>query len=326
MTKRDNVLVVGGAGYIGSHAAKGLFKAGFNPVVFDNLSRGNREALKWGDFVEGSLGDRKALDRVFSTRKIEAVMHFAAYALVGESVEKPGMYYQNNVAATVNLLDAMARAGCRKFIFSSTCAIYGEPERVPLTEDHPCRPINPYGRSKLMVEEILKDFEKAEGVNHVCLRYFNAAGADPDCETGERHDPETHLIPLAIEAAMGKRPPLKVFGEDYPTPDGTCLRDYIHVTDLSDAHLLALNHLLNGGGSRSFNLGNGNGYSVRQILNAVERALGKPVPHTMTGRRVGDPAILVGSSDLIRRELGWKPNFAEIDFIVETAARWHAKI
>lgn len=325
MSGRGNILVVGGAGYIGSHAAKGLMKAGFSPVVFDNLSRGNREALKWGEFVQGDLGDPEALDRLFKSRSIDAVMHFAAYALVGESVAKPGMYYRNNVASTVNLLEAMARAGCRNFIFSSTCAIYGEPERLPLTEDHPCRPINPYGRSKLMVEEILKDFEQAEGIRHVCLRYFNAAGADPDCETGERHDPETHLIPLAIEAVMEKRPPLSVFGEDYPTPDGTCLRDYIHVTDLSDAHLLALAHLLGGGGSKSFNLGNGDGYSVREVLDAVERAMGKPVPHRIVGRREGDPAVLVGSSDLIRRELKWSPNFQGIDVIVETAVRWHSK-
>ncbi len=321
-----NVLVVGGAGYIGSHAAKALNGRGARVVVFDSLKRGYREALKWGEFVKGDLLDPASLDAVFASRPIDAVMHFAAYAYVGESVEKPGLYYENNVGGTVNLLNAMARASCNKIIFSSTCAIYGEPEKLPLTEDHPKRPINPYGRTKLMVEEILRDFEGAEGLKHVCLRYFNAAGADPDCETGERHDPETHLLPLAILAAMGRGKTLRIFGTDYPTHDGTCVRDYIHVTDLAEAHLLALGHLMGGGASKNYNLGNGNGYSVREVLNETSRAVGRPVPAEETARRPGDPAVLVGSSELIRSELGFSPRYADLPTIVDTAVRWHQKI
>ncbi|GAB4246965.1 UDP-glucose 4-epimerase GalE [Deferrisoma sp.] len=321
----EAVLVAGGAGYIGSHVAKLLAQRGFHPVVVDNLERGHRWAARWGTFVEADLADREAVQAVLLEHRIRAVMHFAAYAYVAESVRDPGPYYRNNVATTLALLETMKEVESEFFIFSSTCATYGEPERVPIPEDHPQRPINPYGRTKLMVEQMLTDFETAYGMRHVNLRYFNAAGADPDGEIGEAHDPETHLIPLVLEVALGGRPHIAVFGTDYPTPDGTCIRDYIHVTDLAEAHVLALEHLLGGGESRSYNLGNGRGYSVREVIEEARRVTGREIPVLEARRRWGDPAVLVGSSEKIRRELGWEPRYPGLDVILETAWNWHRK-
>ena len=317
------VLVCGGAGYIGSHVNKMLNRMGYDTVVFDNLVYGHREAVKWGEFVEGDLKNPEEIEAVFAEYPIEAVMHFAAYAYVGESVTDPEKYYFNNVACTLNLLRAMRRHGCNQIIFSSTCATYGEPERVPITEDMPQNPINPYGASKLMVERILKDYETAYSLRFVALRYFNAAGADPEGEIGEDHDPETHLIPLVLDAASGKRTDIKVFGTDYPTRDGSCIRDYIHVEDLAQAHILALKYLQGGGVSERFNLGNESGTSVLEVIEAVKKVTGKDFRVTLSDRRPGDPAVLVGSSDKAKAVLGWEPKYAEIETIVEHAWKWH---
>lgn len=319
------VLVTGGAGYIGSHAAKALKNAGFTVLALDNYSRGWREAVKWGEAVEMDLSDRAGLRELFQLRKIDAVMHFAAYAYVGESVGYPALYYRNNVSNTENLLEAVVAGGSPPLVFSSSCATYGEPREIPITESHPQEPVNPYGRTKLIVERMLADFETAYGLRHVALRYFNAAGADPEGEAGERHAPETHLIPLAIHAALGKIAQLEIFGDDYPTPDGTCIRDYVHVTDLATAHVLALQKLLDGGGSRSYNLGNGTGHSVREVVAEIERVSGREVPVRVGPRRPGDPAALVGSSALIGAELGWKPEFPGLKGIAETAWNWHLR-
>lgn len=317
------ILVCGGAGYIGSHVNKALNRMGYETVVFDNLVYGHREAVKWGSFVLGDLKNPDEINGVFEKHPIEAVMHFAAYAYVGESVIDPEKYYINNVANTLNLLHAMRTHGCDKIIFSSTCATYGEPERVPITEDMPQRPINPYGASKLMIERILKDYGAAYGIKHVILRYFNAAGADPEGEIGENHDPETHLIPLVLDAAAGKRPDIKVFGTDYDTRDGSCIRDYIHVNDLADAHIRALRYLQNCGESDYFNLGNTRGTSVLEVINSVKRVTGRDFKVLFADRRPGDPAKLVGSSEKARRVLDWEPRFADIDTIVEHAWKWH---
>ncbi|MFA6582921.1 MAG: UDP-glucose 4-epimerase GalE [Elusimicrobiaceae bacterium] len=319
----EYILIAGGAGYIGSHVAKELVKHGFNAVVLDNFSRGHRELAKWGIVEECDLGDKKKLAEIFKKYKIHAVMHLCAYTYVGESEEKPAEYYENNVCNAINLLTAMKNGGAKYFIFSSTCSTYGEPVEIPMTENHPQQPVNNYARTKLMVETALKDYERAYGIKHVNLRYFNAAGADPDCETGEWHDPETHLIPLALDAAQGVRKDIKIFGTDYPTPDGTCVRDYIHVTDIAAAHILALEYLEKGGESDSFNLGNGKGFSVREVIKTVEKITGKPVQVTETGRRAGDPARLIGSSTKAEKILGWKPQFPEIETIIETAFNWH---
>ncbi len=319
------VLVVGGAGYIGSHVVKMLHQRGYEPVVYDNLSRGNRSALKWGAFVEGELSDKELLKQTLLEHRILSVMHFAAFAYVGESVREPALYYRNNVADTLTLLEAMAEVGSENFIFSSSCATYGEPVELPITEDHPQNPINPYGRTKLMVEQMAADFESATGIRHVNLRYFNAAGADPDGELGEEHDPETHLIPIVMEVALGKRPHIAVFGDDYPTDDGTCVRDYIHVNDLAQAHVLALEYLLGGGASTSYNLGNGEGYSVNQVIEEVARISEAPIPIWNARRRPGDPARLIGSSARIRAELGWEPKYPELSKIIETAWNYHSK-
>ncbi len=320
------ILVCGGAGYIGSHVNKMLNRMGYDTVVFDNLVYGHREAVKWGKFIRGDLKNPKEIEAVFDTYPIEAVMHFAAYAYVGESVTDPEKYYFNNVACTLNLLRAMRGHGCDKIIFSSTCATYGEPERVPITEDMPQNPINPYGASKLMVERILSDYETAYGLRSVALRYFNAAGADPECEIGEDHDPETHLIPLVLDAVSGKRSDIRVFGTDYPTRDGSCIRDYIHVEDLAKAHILALKYLQNGGASERFNLGNERGTSVLEVIEAVKKVTGKDFKVTLSDRRPGDPATLVGSSDKVKAVLGWKPMYADIETIVEHAWKWHEKM
>ena len=316
------ILVCGGAGYIGSHINKLLAQTGYETVVLDNLIYGHREAVKWGTFEHGDLKNPEDLERVFSKYDIEAVFHFAAYAYVGESVQEPEKYYYNNVANTLNLLHAMRNHGCNIIIFSSTCATYGVPETVPITEDMPQKPINPYGATKLMVERIFKDYAQAYGLKFVVLRYFNAAGADPDGEIGESHDPETHIIPLVLDAALGRRPDIKVFGTDYPTPDGSCVRDYIHVSDLAQAHLLALRYLENGGKSDFFNLGNEKGTSVLEIVDAVKRVTGKEFKVTLADRRPGDPPYLVGSSEKAKHVLGWKPQYVDVKTIVRHAAAW----
>jgi UDP-arabinose 4-epimerase len=317
-----NVLVVGGAGYIGSHACKAIAARGDVPICFDNLSAGHCELVKWGPLVVGDLGDSASLARVFRDFRIDAVMHFAAHAYVGESVTDPAKYYRNNVAGTITLLDCMRKAGVGLIVFSSTCATYGIPDSVPITEGHPQRPINPYGWSKLMVEQILKDYQQAYGLRHAVLRYFNAAGADADCETGEWHNPETHLIPLVLDSAMGRRPRVAIFGTNYPTPDGTCVRDYIHVTDLADAHILAVEQLQQGVDSLVVNLGNGRGFSVREIIASAERVTGLSVPATIAPRRAGDPPALVGDARKARELLGWRPRFESIDAIVGSAWAW----
>ena len=317
------VLVTGGAGYIGSHACKALSRAGFTPVTIDNLVYGHDWAVKWGPFIKGDILDGRLLDQVFGTFSPVSVIHFAAFAYVGESVSDPGKYYQNNVAGTISLLEAMRRNDCRNIVFSSTCATYGTPDRVPISEDHPQRPINPYGRSKFMIEQILRDFHDAYGLRYASLRYFNAAGGDPDGEIGEDHEPETHLIPLVVHAALGMRPFVEVFGNDYPTPDGTAVRDYIHVTDLAEAHVLALQHILDGGESVCLNLGTGQGNSVREVIRAVEEETGTEVPVREAPRRPGDPPMLVAEAARAAEQLRWKPCFTDIRSIVRTALQWH---
>lgn len=320
------ILIVGGAGYIGSHMNKLLNRRGYSTVVFDSLVYGSREFVKWGEFVLGDLADKDQIRLCFRKYPIDTVMHFSAFAYVGQSVADPARYYLNNVANTLNLLEAMREEGAvRHFIFSSSCATYGIPEGIPITEDHPQKPVNPYGRSKLMIEEILKDYDKAYGIKHVSLRYFNAAGADPEGDVGERHNPETHLIPLTIYAALGINEDVEIFGTDYSTRDGTCIRDYIHVMDLADAHVRAMEYLKTREESDSFNLGNGNGYSVREIIETVKRISKKDFEVIEAERREGDPPVLVGSSRKAMEILGWKPQYADIETIVETAYRWHSK-
>lgn len=319
------ILIVGGAGYIGSHANKLLNKTGHQTIVFDNLSYGHREFLKWGAFVLGDLSNKEQIQLCFDRYSIDAVMHFSGFTYVADSVADPARYYQNNVVNTINLLDIMRDFGVKYFIFSSTCATYGLPLEVPITERHPQNPINPYGKSKLMVEEILKDYESAYGTKYVNLRYFNAAGADPDGEVGEWHEPETHLIPLVLDVALSKRQEVKIFGTDYETPDGTCIRDYIHVTDLAKAHILALEYLLNDGLSDSFNLGNGNGFSVKEVIEIARQIVGEDIKAVASNRRYGDPPALVGSAEKAKEVLKWKPQFDELKIIIETAWEWHRK-
>ena len=316
------ILVVGGAGYIGSHMVKQLAASGTEVITLDNLSCGYRDAVKYGEFVEGDLGDPAVLDHIFSNYSIDAVMHFAAYIEVGESVRDPGKYYHNNVVNTLILLDAMLQHDVEHFIFSSTAAIFGEPAYTPIDEKHRKEPINPYGRTKLIVEQMLQDYDAAYGLKSTCLRYFNAAGADPEGELGERHNPETHLIPLVLQAASGRREDIKVFGSDYPTEDGTCIRDYIHINDLCAAHSLALNRMLQTGRSASYNLGNGSGFSVRQVIDTAREVTGRHFRVTLDTRRPGDPAILVADSTLARDELGWNPRHPDLESIVETAWNW----
>lgn len=317
------ILVVGGAGYIGSYMCKVLSRNHYFPVVLDNLVTGHRQAAKWGDFFEGSMEDASLLEHLFSTYEISAVMHFAAFAYVGESVTAPAKYYRNNVANTLTLLEAMVNHGVRRFIFSSTCSTYGTPEQMPITEATPQKPINPYGRSKVMVEQILEDFGRAYGVQSVSLRYFNAAGDDPEAEVGEDHHPETHLIPLVLATALGQREYIEVFGDDYQTRDGSCIRDYIHIADLAQAHLLALERLENGEPGDVYNLGNGQGYSVLEVIEKAREITQKAIRVKMGPRRPGDPAHLVGSADKAVAELGWRQSYPDLDSIIETAWNWH---
>jgi len=319
------VLVVGGAGYIGSHMVKMLLDSGHDVITLDNLSSGHRDAVLGGTFIEGDLADVACLNQVFTDYKPEAVMHFASFIQVGESVRKPDIYYRNNVTNTLNLLDTMLKFDVKKFIFSSTAAVFGEPDYVPIDEAHPNRPLNPYGRSKLMIEHVLADYAKAFDFRSVCLRYFNAAGADPEGKLGERHDPETHLIPLILQAASGRRESIQVFGRDYDTPDGTCIRDYIHIVDLCSAHLAALEYLNNGGESDRFNLGNGAGFSVQEVLDAVQKVSGKAVKVIDGPRREGDPARLVADAKRARSILNWKPVFTDLETIVKHAWQWELK-
>ncbi|BDH79293.1 UDP-glucose 4-epimerase GalE [Methanothermobacter tenebrarum] len=318
------IFIVGGAGYIGSHVNKLLSNEGYKTLILDNLSKGHEEFVKWGKFIKGDLKDKRLLARIFKEYDINAVMHFAALTDVRESIQDPGSYYKNNVKNTLNLLDAM-RENVKKFIFSSTCAVYGNPLEIPITEDHPCNPISPYGRSKLMIENILEDYSRAYDFNYVSLRYFNAAGADPQTEIGEWHEPETHLIPIILDAAIGKRENVQIFGTDYPTPDGTCIRDYIHVMDLANAHYKAL-RLLEEDKSEIFNLGNGNGFSVKEIIETCKEITGEKIHTIESKKRPGDPPILIGSSKKAKRILRWRPEFADIKDIIETAWEWHQKL
>ena len=322
--KPTTVLVTGGAGYIGSHAAKVLSQAGHRVVIFDNLSAGHREAVLGAPLIVGDTGDVETMRRAIRDSGASAVMHFAAWLSVPDSVRDPAGYYRNNVTGTIGTLAAMAAEGCRQFVFSSTCAVYGEPVETPIRETHPTSPVNSYGQTKLAIEHALPHFERAYGIRSVRLRYFNAAGADPDGELGEDHAPEIHVIPRAIEAARGG-PPIDVFGEDYPTPDGTCLRDYIHVMDLADAHLRALAWLQDGGASGSYNAGTEQPTSVKDVIDAVEKVTGLPVARRSAPRRPGDPAILYASAERIRRDLGWVPQRPALETIVADAWNWHAK-
>ena len=322
---KPTILVIGGAGYIGSHMVLDLLRADYPVVVLDNLSRGHRELVPGGEFVAGDMGKAQDLRRVFGQYPIKAVMHFAAHSLVGESVEQPLVYYQNNVANSITLLEEMVAANIRHFIFSSTAAVYGEPVQTPIDEEHPCNPTNPYGATKLAVERLLADVGQATDLTWSILRYFNAAGADQSGDVGERHQPETHLIPLVLQVATGERASISIFGDDYPTPDGTCLRDYVHVSDLTQAHLLALEHLLAGGGNSTYNLGNSTGYSVKQIIETARQITGHPIPAQIEARRAGDPAVLIADSGNIRRQLGWQPAYEDVSEIIRTAWAWHRK-
>lgn len=318
------ILVTGGLGYVGSHTVKTLVKNGYNVLSLDNLEYGHRSASAGAQVIIGDFGDRNLIQNVFSSNKIDAVMHFAAYAAVGESVANPFKYYENNVSRSLVLLDEMVKAGIKQMVFSSSAATYGEPNQIPIPEDHPKNPTNPYGRSKLIIEDILRDFDTAYGLKSVSLRYFNASGADPEGELGEDHDPEEHLIPIVLQVALGKRTKVSVFGEDWDTPDGTCIRDYVHVMDLAEAHVLALKSLAAGNGTTSYNLGNGNGYSVKQVIEIAREVTGRQIDAVPADRRPGDPARLVASSDKIRSELGWEPKIPDLHRIIETAWAWHS--
>jgi UDP-glucose-4-epimerase GalE len=323
--KLMRVLVTGGAGYIGSHTAKALAKAGHEPLVLDNLSSGHRWAVKWGRLLDWDLADTEMLPQFLEKEHVEAVLHFAASLLVGESVKEPRKYFWNNVVNTLRLLDAMLEAGVKRIVFSSSAAIYGYPQKVPIPEDHPKQPVNPYGETKLAMERALQWYGNAYDLRWVALRYFNAAGADPDAEIGENHDPESHLIPLIIQAALGRRSHVEIYGTDYPTPDGTAIRDYIHVTDLAAAHVRALEYLGDGGESRALNLGTVRGYSVREVITAVGKISPRPVPFREGPRRAGDAPVLVADASLAGKTLDWKPQHSGLEAIVQDAWKWHSK-
>ena len=316
------ILVVGGAGYIGSHMVKQLALSNNEVITLDNLSCGYKDAVQYGELVIGDLGDKNLLNKLFTEHQFDAVMHFAAFIEVGESVINPAKYYKNNVSNTLILLDAMVEHGVEHFIFSSTAAIFGEPQYTPIDEAHTQQPINPYGRSKLMVEHMLEDYDNAYGLKSTCLRYFNAAGADPEGQLGERHNPESHLVPLILQAASGRREDIKIFGQDYPTNDGTCVRDYVHINDLCEAHSLALARMKKTGNSARYNLGNGKGFSVQQVIDSAKHVSGKDFKVITTERRAGDPAVLVADSTLARQELNWQPKFDQLNTIIETAWNW----
>ena len=320
------ILICGGAGYIGSHAAKALRQAGREPIVFDDLTSGHEHAVRWGPLVKGDVRNADAVRAAIRQYKPDAVMQFAARIEVGEGEKDPAHFYDNNVAGTLNLVRTMLEEGVKNLVFSSTCAIYGDPEKLPLTEDLAKRPVSTYGRTKLMTEQMLEDISRAHGLNFAALRYFNAAGADPDGEIGEEHDPETHLIPNALKAAMGLGGPMKLFGTDYPTPDGTCIRDFIHVTDLAEAHILAADKLASGSGRLQLNLGAGNACTVLEVLKAVERATGRKVPVEISPRRPGDAIALYADTTKVRAELGWTPRFSDIDTVVSTAWAFHRRV
>ncbi|NEO30168.1 MAG: UDP-glucose 4-epimerase GalE [Symploca sp. SIO3C6] len=325
---KATILVTGGAGYIGSHAVLALKQAGYDVIVLDNLVYGHRELVEdvlKVELIVGDISDRSTLDQLFSTREIAAVMHFAAYIAVGESVTEPAKYYRNNVNGTLTLLEAMVAAKVKQLVFSSTCAIYGMPKQVPMTEEHPQDPMSPYAASKWMVERMLADFDQAYDLKSVAFRYFNASGANPEGLLGEDHNPETHLIPLVLLTALGKRESISIFGSDYPTPDGTCIRDYIHVGDLADAHVLGLEYLLKGGTREVFNLGNGNGFSVKQVIETARAVTGREIKAVERERRAGDPPILIGSSDKARQTLGWYPQYPDLSDILSHAWQWHQK-
>jgi UDP-glucose 4-epimerase len=321
---KAKILVVGGAGYIGSHMVKLLLDENYEVVILDNFSTGHRRLVTGGVLVEGDLGDTGLLEGIFSAHEIAAVMHFAAFSLVGESVQSPLKYYHNNIAETLALIEAMIRNNVMRFIFSSTAAVYGEPAQIPIAEDHPCRPTNPYGTTKRCVERILSDCDAAHGLKSISLRYFNASGADGSGTIGEMHDPESHLIPLVLKSALTRKP-IKIFGTDYPTPDGTCIRDYVHVTDLARAHLLALDALMDGASSALYNMGNSVGYSVRQVIDLAAKVTGKDIPSIEYGRRPGDPAVLVANADKIKQSLGWRPRYEALETIIQTAWKWHRR-
>lgn len=328
MSASTTILVTGGAGYIGTHAVLALQQAGYEVLVLDNLVYGHRELVEdvlKAELIVGDTSDRPLLDKLFANRNIAAVMHFAAFIAVGESVAAPDIYYRNNVTGTLTLLEAMVAANVKKFVFSSTCAIYGMPSFIPMTEDHPQDPLSPYATSKWMVEKILADFDTAFDLKSVAFRYFNASGADPGGLLGEDHNPETHLIPLILQTALGKRAAISIYGSDYDTPDGTCLRDYIHVSDLAQAHILGLEYLLGGGESDIFNLGNGDGFSVNDVIETAKRVTGREIPVKICDRRPGDAPILVGSSDKAKKILNWRPQYADLSKIIADAWQWHQR-
>jgi UDP-arabinose 4-epimerase len=321
----QSVLVTGGAGYIGSHACKALAQAGYVPVTYDNLSRGHRHAVRWGPLVEGQIADGAAVAAALKAHRVSSVMHFAAFAYVGESGTDPALYYRNNVVGTLALLDAMRETGVDRIVFSSTCATYGLPDSVPIAETTPQHPVNPYGETKLAIERVLHWYGTAYGLRSVALRYFNASGCDRAGEIGEEHDPETHLIPLVLRAALGSGPPVSIFGTDYPTPDGTAIRDYIHVEDLANAHVRALQYLADGGASTALNLATGRGYSVREIIAAVARAAGCNVPQREAPRRPGDPPALIADPSLAHSVLGWRAECSDLDTIIRSALAWEMR-
>ncbi len=317
------ILVTGGAGYIGSHVLKRLLEAGHDTVTLDNLSKGHKEAVLGGKFIEGDIGDKELLDSIFTEHDIEGVIHLAADSLVGESMEDPGKYYHNNVAKALNLLEAVVENNVNYFVFSSTAAVYGEPEAVPIVEEHPTNPENVYGESKLFFEKILKRYDEIHGLKYISLRYFNAAGADPEGKIGEAHDPETHLIPIVLQTALGIRDKIYIYGDDYPTKDGSCVRDYIHVNDLADAHLLAVEALADGKNSDIYNLGCGDGYSVKEVIETAKKVTQKDFEVEVSERRAGDPAVLIAGSEKIKDHLGWQPEYQDLEKIISTAWKWH---